>query len=126
MLDDGFNLAVGDSWVVIIKTLNVLWRDAHGHGFSVSSCLVCECVFACLIYSVPLHWLNAVNVKWQYFNVGNAGQCGFWLCAVNILLFLSVKSVKIPISHSQDIWHRPNPHDVFEKSSWMTCRREMH
>lgn len=33
--------------------------------------------FVCLIYSVPLHWLNAVNVKWQYFNVGNAGQCGF-------------------------------------------------
>ncbi len=94
---------MADSWVVIIKTLNVLWRDTHGHetvslcqaGLNVCVC-VCVCLFVCLIYSVPLHWLNAVNVKWQYFNMGNAGQCGFWLCAVNILLFWSVRVWKSP------------------------------
>lgn len=66
---------------------------------SVKRSCVCVCVwhwFVCLIYSVPLHWLNAVNVKWQYFNVGNAGQRGFWLCAVNILHFENVRVSKFP------------------------------
>lgn len=98
--------------------MNLLRRDAHGHetwsnhrrylsfsvcsnSFSLSSSPVYASVcvwhwFVCLIYSVPLHWLNAVNVKWQYFNVGNAGQCGFWLCAVNILHFENVRVSKFP------------------------------